>query len=733
MSDPSATLYFEGRATPEAADAGPILKPHETAVRGWASWLAIWVAALLLIQAVTGLWIYLAPFSIGSQLQVLVHVAAGIASVLPYLWYQLRHWLAWRGQKLTAEMVLGYLLMVMVLTCMASGLWLAWQAALGPRISRLWDLVHLVSGLGALALVVVHLLSAFLRRRPQMRQWPELRRSIRRFGVGVAGLGLATAAGLIVAANAWPVKPRQFPTPPGYSLASYVQNSEEYRGSPFAPSNARTEGGMLIDSELLSNSQSCGSAGCHEQILAEWEPSAHRFSAMNPSFQSVQKLFAADREPAETRYCAGCHDPISLFAGAKDIHNLSLSAPGMQEGCSCVVCHTIDKVDQRGNADYVLVPPQRYLGETAAAGWKKAVSDFLIRAYPYQHLADYDRAVMHAPEFCGVCHKQYVPEELNRFGVTDAQNQLDEWKNSHWNSDDPDQRLTCTDCHMRLVHDSTDPGQGEAGAIRRTADDRAHRHHGTIATNFFMPQVLKLPHWEKQVELTEEWIRGETVIPEIAHLWPSGPVASLHITAPPQAQPGEEINVRAVVTNRKAGHNLITGPLDFMRCWIHLRVLDAHGTVLAEWGGIDPATREIADAPGKVHVVGNSRKEGTLVLEGMPLDRSGEIIRKHQLWDKAGGKGKRVIFPNYTDSQVYVFQVPADAAGPLTVKADLNFRRYRQEFLDLMLPTLEAETGECQPLVPQATMEAKIALSTTPAAARSAQTASASVEKSSEP
>ena len=174
-------------------------KPHEIAIRGWASPLAISVTALLLIQAVTGLWIYLAPFSIGSQFQVLLHVVAGVASVGPYLWYQLRHWLAWRGQKLTAEMVLGYLLMVMVLMCMASGLWLAWQAAMGPRISRLWDLVHLVSGLGALVLVVVHLVSAFLRRRPQMRQWAELRASVHRFALGVTVWSVATAAGLLVA------------------------------------------------------------------------------------------------------------------------------------------------------------------------------------------------------------------------------------------------------------------------------------------------------------------------------------------------------------------------------------------------------------------------------------------------------------------------------------------------------------------------------------------------------
>jgi hypothetical protein len=690
--------------------------------------MAISVTALLLIQAVTGLWIYLAPFSIGSQLQVLLHVVAGIVTLVPYLWYQVRHWLVWRSQRVTAEMVLGYLLMVMVLVCIVSGLWLAWQAAWGPRISRIWDLVHLVSGLGALTLVVVHLLLAFLRRRPQTRAAPDLRYSIRRFGLGVTAWVAAAAAAVVLAANIWPVKPSQFPTPPGYALASYVQNSAEYRGSPFAPSSARTEGGLLIDSSVLGNSQSCGTAGCHEQIYAEWEPSAHRFSAMNPSFQAVQKKFAADREPAETRYCAGCHDPISLFAGAKDIHNLSLSAPGMQEGCSCVVCHAIDRVDQRGNADYELVPPRHYVWEHAA-GWKKTVSDFLIRAYPYQHLADYDRAVMHTPEFCGVCHKQYIPEALNRFGIVDAQNQLDEWRNSHWNVDDPEQRLACADCHMRLVPNSTDPARGEGGSIRRTADDGAHRHHGTVATNFFMPKVLQLPHWEQQVKLTEEWIRGETVIPEIAHLWPPGPVASLQVTAPPRANPGEEVSLRAVVVNRKAGHHLTTGPLDFMRCWVHLRVSDAQGKVLAEWGAIDPATREIADSPGKVHVVGNSRKEGTLVLEGMPLDGRGQPIRQHELWDKAGGKGKRVIFPNYSDSQLYLFQVRTDAVGPLTVKADLNYRRYRQEFLDLyreefqkMLPRLAMDMAEYQPLVAQASAEAKIAVG---AAAGVASTAAA--------
>ncbi len=370
----------------------------------------------------------------------------------------------------------------------------------------------------------------------------------------------------------------------------------------------------------------------------------------------------------------------------------------MQEGSSCVVCHSISKVDQRGNADYVLTPPHKYIWETSK-GWKKALSDFLIRALPRQHLADYDRNVLRTPEFCGACHKQFIPEALNRFGLSPGQNQYDEWRKSHWHVDDVASDLSCRDCHMRLVYDSTNPGKGERGDVRRAPDDGAHRHHGMIATNFLMPAVLKLPHWQRQVQLTEEWIRGETVIPEIAHLWLPGPVASVQIIGPEEVQAGAMVSLRVLVTNRKVGHNFTTGPLDFMRAWVHLKVTDAAGKPVAEWGSIDPSTRRICDLPGQPHMVGNSREVGTLVLEGQPLDGQGHPLVKHELWDKAGGKGQRVIFPRYSDAQTYRFDVPSWVRGPLTVKADLNFRRYRQEFLDLVVPTMEDQSGVYQPTV----------------------------------
>ena len=683
---------------------------RETALSGWKSKLSMVTSLGLLFLGLTGLYNYIGHFSTASQLSILAHALIGTLLVLPILLYIVDHVKSWWRQKMTGAMFFGYVLLLAVGISVVSGLVVAWQAIWRTKMNPTWDIVHLLTGLCVLVLVLTHVVAAARRRRPASQRDPELRRAMNQFGVRAAVSTIAAGAGLLVMASLWPTGPGSRPIPEDYTLPEYSQNFEEYRGNPFAPTFARTSDRLLVDSELLAGSESCGSSGCHSEVLAEWQPSAHRFAAMNQPFQAVQRQFALDREPAETRYCAGCHDPISLFAGAKDTSNLDLSAPGVDEGISCVGCHSISQVDQRGNADYVLTPPRKYLGENST-GLPKAIADFLIRAHPRQHLADYDRNLLRTPEFCGTCHKQFIPEALNRFGLVPGQNQYDEWKNGHWHTEDPSTDLSCRDCHMRLVFDSSDPGHGEDGDTRRSPEDKAHRHHGFIATNNFMPEVLGLEGWEEQTRLTNEWIRGETVLPEIAALWPEGPIAGLQLRAPEEVVPGGSLELRAIVVNRKAGHNFITGPLDFVRSWIHLRATDNEGNLLAEWGAIDPDTRRISDQGGTPHQIGNNRDEGTLVLESIPIDAEGNEIRRHELWKKAGGRGKRVIFPNYSDTHLFRLQVPSDAQGDITFVAELNYRRYRQEFLDLVVPELESSTGVLQPTVTQtrATQTVRIA------------------------
>lgn len=82
--------------------------------------------------------------------------------------------------------------------------------------------------------------------------------------------------------------------------------------------------------------------------------------------------------------------------------------------------------------------------------------------------ADDDRNVLRTPEFCGACHRQFIPEAFNRLGLSLGQNQYDEWRKSHLQTDEPESDLSCRDCHMRLLYDSTDPGRGEDGDVRRS-------------------------------------------------------------------------------------------------------------------------------------------------------------------------------------------------------------------------------------------------------------------------
>ncbi len=73
---------------------GPITRSETgarvNAVAEWRSKLTAITGALLLFVSVSGLLIYLLPFSVFSQLSVVVHTVIGVIMVLPVGWYTLR-------------------------------------------------------------------------------------------------------------------------------------------------------------------------------------------------------------------------------------------------------------------------------------------------------------------------------------------------------------------------------------------------------------------------------------------------------------------------------------------------------------------------------------------------------------------------------------------------------------------------------------------------------------------
>ena len=198
---------------------------------------------------------------------------------------------------------------------------------------------------------------------------------------------------------------------------------------------------------------------------------------MDKIFLGIQDVMAKQNGPESTRYCGGCHDPISLFSGTKNIFVENLTGlHGYQEGVSCLACHAIRETDIKGNANYTVTQPGEYLWQWATNGVGRFARDFLIRSYPAEHNKLAKRSFK-KPEHCAACHKQFIDAEVNRVGWVQLQNQYDNWAASHWNKKgDAQKTVECRECHMPLV-ESRDPSSGDALDYNRTPADRKHRSH----------------------------------------------------------------------------------------------------------------------------------------------------------------------------------------------------------------------------------------------------------------
>lgn len=616
------------------------MDPNSDINSKWTRTLLILVSGFLLFELITGLSIYLLPFSIPNQFVVLIHTVIGVAFCIPYVFYQVKHWLTYRKRPLNEIKLTGYVSMAASVVAIISGVVLTWQALFGTGISYFWDKVHILVTFVIVASVIPHVMLIVIRdykarKNPQMQSRLEAER---KFGLNSLLTVLAQFALVLLLIYAFEPVPINNNLPDDYH---YMEGSED---RPFAPSLATTTNGKGIDDILLGGSESCTSSGCHEQIGEEWEASAHRYSAMDPAFRAVQSAMGKEKGPMSTRYCGGCHDPISLFSGTKNLFNDDLTNKmGMDEGISCVSCHAIQQADVSGNAEYVIAPPERYIFELEDGQVAKKISDFLIRAYPQKHIESYQRPLFKTPEFCGTCHKQFIDENINNVGWVQLQNQYDNWRKSRWNHPkEPMKTIECRECHMPLVN-SFDPAKGDPLDYNRTEDDGKHRSHRFLGANQLVPTLLELPGSEEHVKLVEQWLRGEIEIPEIADKWKTGPAVPIKLVTPSEIEAGSDLQLSVMITNNKTGHNFPTGPLDIIQSWLEIVVTDQDGNKLYTSGTLDKD---------------NFIEPGSFIFKAEPVDEYNNVIDRHNLWEMVGVRYSRALYPGHSDNAYFEIPVP---------------------------------------------------------------------------
>ena len=144
------------------------------------------------------------------------------------------------------------------------------------------------------------------------------------------------------------------------------------------------------------------------------------------------------------------------------------------------------------------------------------------------------------------------------------------------------------------------------------------------------------------------------------------------IIAPLGSQPfeiaaGDVLTVSVVIQNKGIGHSFVPEQRDFYESWVEFEVKDAAGRTLMHSGALQP---DGALDPG-AHSFTNRL-----------INKNGGLNDLHQVWDT------RVVAYNNTiqsgRSQIvrYEFKVPADAVGPITITAKVNYRHFNQHFID---------------------------------------------------
>ena len=301
-------------------------------------------------------------------------------------------------------------------------------------------------------------------------------------------------------------------------------------------------------------------SGCHSEIFEQWENSMHSLAHKDPVYFKVarflRKGLTDEGQIKEAESCVKCHTPIGYLTGfpKKLSDDLSKTAEIATQAIQCDYCHSAVTVKQMYNNGLVLKPGQ---GEDDP-GIKYGPFD---DAAPDFHEAQYSKLHTES-EICGTCHdvKHVV------FG-TDLETTYTEWKNSPYNSKDPQKKITCQGCHMYqrpgIPATGSTPRPENPGAATDYSDERPH-----IFTHYFVGGNVSVPgkfDGQDKSRMAVERLKN---------------AATLSVDTSRINQ--KKLNI--IVTNTGAGHSIPTGVGDLRQVWLEVTIQDKNNKISFQTG-----------------------------------------------------------------------------------------------------------------------------------------------------
>jgi hypothetical protein len=358
----------------------------------------------------------------------------------------------------------------------------------------------------------------------------------------------------------------------------------------------------------------------------------HSQAYQDTLFRKMLQMAAREAGEEAARLCIKCHAPLAYLSNEFPPADGSKMTPISRRGVQCDFCHTITGFEGHdpGDGNYIVTP-----GNVKFGPYDNAFCDRHKNKYSSLHKAS---------AFCGICHQYSHPEsDITLIGT------YEDWDDSEYNKEDPDQNVECQHCHMSpgITKFVPRPGKNDL-----KGPDRKHvAMHDFIGVNSlfsgsdfaFAPKDFE----EKRKLNILKRLRA---------------AASLEITSAKKS--GQILDINVKVGASGTGHKLPTGTPE-REAWLEITVIDHYGTTLYQ-----------TEEPG--HYKKGEKGVFRLVLG----DKAGH--ETYKMWEAQQVLSDSRLKPKEVREVQYKISIPSDATASLTIKVRLLYRSVPPRVTDIV-------------------------------------------------
>lgn len=381
-----------------------------------------------------------------------------------------------------------------------------------------------------------------------------------------------------------------------------------------------------LEMDAFRGAQEC--ALCHPIHVDQWRRSSHAYAMKDPVFRALVALRQDAFDGQQDRFCLQCHTAIGTRGG--DIQpgfDFEALAAVSLEGVTCEACHKVSGLERPFNSGHTLDPDGPMRGP---------IDDPMDNAF---HASE--RSPLHEdPSFCGGCHDVLEVSGLN----------LERPYAEFLESPGPAAGTSCQGCHMPTY-------RGPAAVDGPERD--VHEHHFVGAGVPLDPSFLTTEERRARHEQVRALLTG---------------AATLSLSAPQAAAPGDVVNVLVSVKNNIVGHNFPTGSTFNRQVWVQLEAFDADGRTLYRTGDLD-SNGDLRDYFSASDPYGDT---DLISFSSRLVDNRGNPTILPWV---AAEHFSSSIPPLYTRTHTLFVPTATTTRGPVSIAARVQFREYGPHLL----------------------------------------------------